>query len=69
MKVKLLNDGGYGHNDGVEFPVVVSCLISDHQGIDVLVSELQRVGIAPESECFDYSLYFTPDEFELVEHE
>lgn len=41
MKVKLLNDGGYGDMENVKFPVIVEGFY-DGAGIDVPVNELNK---------------------------
>lgn len=42
MKIKLLNDGGYGDMDNVKFPVVVDGI--KNVAFFVKASELYRVG-------------------------
>lgn len=46
MKVKLLNDGGYGDMADVKFPVIVDAARYGC-GFDVNASELYRVGAKP----------------------
>lgn len=46
MKIKLLNDGGYGDMDEVKFPVTVDATRYGY-GFDVNASELYRVGAKP----------------------
>ena len=44
MKIKLLNDGGYGDIENVKFPVEVEAEPWSNDGFDVLGAELIRVG-------------------------
>lgn len=44
LKVKLLNDGGYGDMENVKFPVIVEGTMWSDRGIDVKVSELNKHG-------------------------
>lgn len=44
LKVKLLNDGGYGDMENVKFPVIVEGEDFVGQGCNILGSELVRVG-------------------------
>lgn len=45
MKVKLLNDGGYGYADNVKFPVEVEALrLTDNSYFKISKDELHRVG-------------------------
>lgn len=48
MKVKLLNDGGYGDMVNVKFPVVVSAQMCAGF-VTVTKEELYRVGAEPEA--------------------
>lgn len=43
MKIKLLNDGGYGDMEDVKFPVIVDAEMG-HGCFDVAASELYRIG-------------------------
>lgn len=43
MKIKLLNDGGYGDMEHVKFPVIVDAEIG-HGYFDVTAGELYRIG-------------------------
>ena len=56
LKIKLLNDGGYGDMENVKFPVIVEGEKWGHRGFDVLVSELNKHGAKLTGEGF---LYFS----------
>lgn len=71
MKVRLLNDGGYGDMENVKFPVIVDGFYDDLYGgavIDVPVSELNKRGAKLMVDGF---LYFSvvQGECEVVEDE
>ena len=63
MRVKLLNDGGYGDADNVKFPVEVEVSIYCGDGVDVSGDELVRVGFefVPSG-----GLFFTDEEIERL---
>lgn len=59
VRVRLLNDGGYGDAEDVKFPVVVEC--EDLFGNIIVVSteELLRVGFDWEGEDLDETWPFS----------
>lgn len=70
LKIKLLNDGGYGDMENVNFPVIVEGEDFESQGCDILGSELIRVGATVTDHGWDpdwkYHFYYG-DECEVVE--
>ena len=62
LKVKLLNDGGYGDMENVKFPVIVEGEDFEGQGCDVLGSELIRIGAGNDNDVWDpdyrYHFYY-----------
>lgn len=73
MKVKLLNDGGYGDMELVKFPVEVEgSLVPDCNGelVRISGSELIRVGASSSSDDWDpdfFYNFFVGSEAELTE--
>lgn len=72
LKVKLLNDGGYGYMENVKFPVVVEGEDFEGQGCDISGSELIRVGTNNEDDVLDpdytYHFYYGK-ECEVIDEE
>lgn len=72
LKVKLLNDGGYGDMENVKFPVIVEGEDFEGQGCDILGSELIRVGAIAKCrwnpDFFKY-YFFYGDECEVIDEE
>ena len=75
MKIILLNDGGFGGMENVEFPVVVDVRTEAKSndeviGFTVLTSQLYDVGATPRHDD-PYELYFSllMGECELVEEQ
>lgn len=69
MKVKLLNDGGYGYMIGVNFPVICEAA-RDIDGADAVIlgSTLQDLGADKEAFTSDEMfLFIEPSEVTLVE--
>lgn len=73
MKVRLLNDGGYGDMDHVEFPVLVDGVFHgrfDNDGYcEVFGSELIKAGASPASNwdaSYPY-VFINVDECEVIE--
>ena len=72
LKVRLLNDGGYGDMENVKFPVIVEWLYS---GVDIEISgsELIKVGANNDDEVWDddYEYYFSllSGEWEAINEE
>ena len=59
VKIELLNDGGYGHEEGVEFPVVVDAMQAA-SGFEVRLGELRMKGLAPRFIAGkDFPVYFS----------
>lgn len=70
MKIKLLNDGGYGDMEHVKFPVEVEATpCGDGFGFDVPSSELVRVGATELWWDRNQTYYFSSElgECEVVE--
>lgn len=71
MKVKLLNDGGYGKHvtmRNTKFPVVVEAVGNyESFGFDVKGSELIRIGAEPDHIDPDYYYFFYDKECEVFE--
>lgn len=70
MKVKLLNDGGYGKYlvmGNIKFPVVVEVAGTyyDH-GFDVSGAELIRIGAEPGHFDPEHYYFFTNKECEVI---
>lgn len=66
MKIKLLNDGGYGDMDNVNFPVVVEGVDWGGYGFDVKGSEIIKVtGDAEGWDC-DADYFWENDEVEVI---
>ncbi|QHJ79732.1 MAG: hypothetical protein [Caudoviricetes sp.] len=66
MKIKLLNDGGYGDMENVKFPVEVEAEIK-HGYYNVSKEELYRVGAAGGEFDIFTKWAFTSDICEVVE--
>lgn len=61
MKIKLLNDGGYGDMENVKFPVEVEG--KDWHGLGVHVSGAELIGVGADAEEWDSNVsYFWPNE-------
>lgn len=60
LKVKLLNDGGYGDMENVKFPVIVEGEDFEGEGFLVSGSELIRVGASNDNDVWDpnYKYFF-----------
>lgn len=56
LKVRLLNDGGYGDMENVKFPIVVNGQKWLGKGFDVSVSEVNKHGATFTGDGF---LYFS----------
>lgn len=54
LKIKLLNDGGYGDMENVKFPVIVEAEDFEGKGCDILGSELIRVGANNDNDVWDH---------------
>lgn len=71
MKVRLLNNGGYGGMGAVDFPVEVEAFydegVDDASAIYVPNSELLRVGANEVYYHEKSESYFVDDEFEVIE--
>lgn len=74
VKVKLLNDGGYGDSVNVEFPVVVcgvKCIngLGELYGIDINIRDLNNIGFNHRGfEDYEMLFFSTGDrECEIVE--
>lgn len=59
MKIKLLNDGGYGDMENVKFPVEVEAEPWGNDGFDVDGAELLRVGATEAEWCAAEVYYFS----------
>lgn len=69
MKIKLLNDGGYGDMENVKFPVEVEAKPWGDDGFDVSGFELIRVGATQSKWDKNQTYYFSAffGECEVVE--
>ena len=65
MRVRLLNNGGYGHDANVTYPAEVEALRSG-SGVHVKISELKKVGFNLYKIDDNEDLYFYDDEFEVA---
>lgn len=68
MKVKLWGDGGYSFMGGASFPAVVEAQKFDYlPGVKVNWSEIKRIGATDPVWGRNGTVYFSEDEFEVVE--
>ena len=44
VQVRLLNDGGFGHSEGFEFPLIVNSARIFSKGVLIRVDELIKLG-------------------------
>ena len=65
-KIKLLNDGGYGDADNVNFPVEVDAKAARDIGFFVLESELILVGFELINPKNNIGLFFSNNEIEVI---
>ncbi len=68
MRIKLLNNGGYGGMGNINFPVEVEA-VKWNGGFEVSTSELIRVGCDPDCLYDGGTLFFAPGEFKAVSYD
>lgn len=71
LKVKLLNDGGYGGMENVKFPVIVDGIDIDGAGCGIKGNEIIRIGADNGKQWDDDFRYFFDydGECEVIEDE
>lgn len=72
LKVRLLNDGGYGDMENVKFPVIVDGADYHGVGCNVLGANLVKVGASNEHDVWDIDyeyLFLYGTECEVIDEE